>query len=119
MSDLIKIVTCPDVIFDKSRKVFSICPGADLVNKLEDWAVDQEDSISLYYFNDKDTDLKWLMTIANISDLIILDIDYIDGHTNHFLSYLLGFTKTYYRCSHMQQPWNLINTNRFYDFPSI
>lgn len=116
MNNQIKIITPPDLIFDNSYKILVICPKEDLKKSLESWIIEKEFPISIYYFTLSDTDIKWLLTCANICDKIILELDEYNENAFHFQSYLLGLSNTYYRCEHKKVQWELINQNRFYDF---
>jgi hypothetical protein len=119
MIDLIKIITPPDIIFDNSYKILVINPYNDLKQSTEEWATNEDHAISIYYYNIHDSDVKWLLTMANICDVILIDVDNCNDHVNSFLSYLISLSTTYYRTSHNMQPWNLLNQNRFFDFPVL
>ena len=118
MSDQIKLITSPDLIFDQSRKILVIQPKDDLKKQLESWALDQSDALSIYYA-ENGHDMKWLLTAAGISDIIILECDTLDKNISQFASYLISLPHTYYRCENMKAPWELLNKNRFYDFPNF
>lgn len=119
LNDSIKIITAPDLIFDQSKRLLAIQPRQDLKQRIEDWALDQSQAVSIYYYTEMDTDLKWLLTTANLSSIILIDIDNCDKNVNRILSYLISLPHTYYRCDNMDVDWNLLNRNRFYDFPEF
>lgn len=119
ISDSIKIITPPDVIHDQSKKILVIQPQEDLKQKLESWAIDQDCALSIYYFTRDDKDINWLLTAANICSNIIVDMDNCDDNISRFLSYLLSLPHTYYRCTNMDVQWDLLNRNRFWDFPNF
>lgn len=118
-AEKIKVITAPDLIFDQATSITVICPATDLKESVEEFALNYKGSINIFYFSNSDSDLQWLLTVANISDYILIDIDNCTESVSHFLSYILSIPNTYYRTSFMKAPWDLINKNRFYDFPTL
>jgi len=118
MQNSIKIITPPDLIFDQAESILIVCPSTELKKSLEEYLVNHEDAVNIYLFNNE-TNIKWLLITAKMSDIIIIDIDNCDENVSHFLGYLLTLPNTYYRCEHKKVEWELINQNRFFDFPNI
>lgn len=113
----IKIITEPDLIFDRAHSLLVIAPSQDLKEKIEEYVLNVDDHVNIYIYNGTDNNLSWLLSVAKMVDYIIVDIDTCPDNVSQFLSYLLSFPNTYYRCLNMRQPWDLLNKNRFYDFP--
>jgi hypothetical protein len=118
MQNSIKIITPPDLIFDQAESILIVCPSTELKKSLEEYLVNHEDAVNIYLFNNE-TNIKWLLITAKMSDIIIVDIDNCDENVSHFLGYLLTLPNTYYKCEHKKVEWELINQNRFFDFPNI
>ena len=118
MQNSIKIITPPDLIFDQTESMLLVCPGAELKKSLEEHLARSTDAVNIYLFSNE-MDIKWLLTTAKMSNVVIIDIDNCGWNVSHFLGYLLTLPNTYYKCEHMKVEWNLINQNRFYDFPNI
>lgn len=119
MTDLIKVITAPDIVYDQSYKILIINPADDLKLNLEQWALNSNKHLSIYYYTAEDSDLSWLLTVANISDLILLDLDNLTANVEILQSYLISLPQTHYRCKNVKAPWHLLNKNRFWDFPTI
>jgi hypothetical protein len=115
----IKIITVPDMMFDQAESWLVITPGADLKNHVQDYAVSSENHLNIYVYTGLENDIKWLLTVAKTVDNILIDIDNCPEDIIQFLSYLLSFPNTYYRTVNMRSPWDLLNKNRFYDFPKL
>jgi hypothetical protein len=115
----IKIITAPDLIFDRAHTILVIAPGTDLKTQIEKYALEVDDHVNIYLYKGDEADLKWLLTTAKLVDYILIDIDNCTEEITHFLSYILSFPNTYYRCLNMRSPWELLNKNRFYDFPKF
>jgi hypothetical protein len=118
MQNSIKIITPPDLIFDQTESMLLVCPSAELKKSLEEYLSTHEDAVNIYLFSNE-TDIKWLLITARMTDVIIIDIDNCGQNVSHFLGYLLTLPNTYYKCEHMQVQWDLLNQNRFFDFPNI
>ena len=113
----IKLITAPDKVFDQALSIVLVCPGEDLKNRLQDYLTTSKTDINIYLHDTEN--VEWLLTVAKMSNYVIVDIDNCNAYTSHFLGYLLTLPNTYYKCEHMKVQWNLLNKNRFYDFPNI
>ena len=118
MQNSIKIITPPDLIFDQTESMLLVCPSAELKKSLEEYLAEHDDAVNIYLFSNE-TDIKWLLITARMADVVIIDIDNCGQNVSHFLGYLLTLHNTYYKCEHMQVQWDLLNQNRFFDFPNI
>ena len=115
----LKIITPPDILFDQAESILVICPDTQLQKALQDYLATQEHPINVYYYQSQDKDIRWLLTTAKLSKKIIVDLDNVTEDVNHFMSYILSFSHTYYKTLHMKADWTLINQNRFFDFPNF
>ena len=115
----VKVITPPDVVFDQAKSLLVICPSWELKSKVTDYALEADDHVNVFLYSDFDTNVTWLLSTANSVDYVIIDIDTCTDAVNHFLSYILSLPHTYYCCEHMKAPWDLLNKNRFYDFPKL
>ena len=115
----IRVVTSPDILFDQALQILVVAPDTELKKLLEEYAISVNDHVNIYLYNDTDIDIKWLLTVAKSVDYVIINIDNCNEDTSQFLSYILSMPHTYYKCEHTKQPWDLLNKNRFYDFPNL
>lgn len=119
MNNSIRLITSPDIVFNQTDKILVICPGPELRTKLEEYIDKLTTPTDLYFYTSEAVDVKWMLTVANIVDTIIIDIDHITPDVDDFVSYILSIPSTHYKCQHKVAPWELLNQNRFYDFPNI
>jgi len=115
----IKVITAPDLIFDQAMSVTVISPGQDLKQQVEKFALEVDQHINIFFYAGFEQDIQWLLTVSKMSDHVIIDIDNCPDDVSQFLSYLLSLPNTYYRSAAMKMPWDLLNKNRFYDFPTL
>lgn len=113
----IKLITSPDKVFDQNLSMTVICPGEDLKNSLQKYLTTTELDLNIYLYDTEN--IEWLLTVAKMSNYVIVDIDNCNQATSHFLSYILTLPNTYYKCEHMKVRWDFLNKNRFYDFPNL
>lgn len=119
MTNKVKIITAPDHILDREESLLVICPADDLKKQVEEYVMSDDRPLNVYLYTVDSNNIRWLLTTVNIADKIILDIDNCPADVSQFVSYILSFSNTYYRCQHQLAPWELLNLNRFYDFPNI
>lgn len=119
MSGKIKLVTAPDIVYDQAYTFLAVCPSDSVKSSLQKYLANRLDDCVVYLYNGEEQNIKWLLTVAKMSDIILIDMDNCTEEVSHFLSYLLTLPATYYKCEHMRAPWDIINKNRFYDFPNL
>jgi hypothetical protein len=115
----VKIITAPDRIFDQSQTMLVITPSNELKDAVHNYAIDCKHHLNIHLYAGTEDNLAWLFSVANSVDNILLDMDNSPEKVSQFFSYLLSLPNTYYKCSTMQAPWDLLNKNRFYDFPKL
>lgn len=115
----LKVITAPDIVYDRAESILIIQPDDVLKEHFDRYAKSLVYPANIYIFSEFDTDIQWLLTVEKFADKIIIDIDNTTEQVNHFVSLILGNPHTYYKTTHMKAPWNLINQNRFYDFPNF
>jgi len=115
----IKIITAPDRIFDQSQTLLVITPGEDLKNAVQEYAISCDQHLNIYLYTGDEDNMAWLLSVAVSVDNILVDMDNSPKDISQFFAYILSLPNTYYRCSAMQAPWDLLNKNRFYDFPKL
>lgn len=115
----IKIITPPDRIYDQSQTLLVITPNDILKESVHNYAVNCEEHLNIYLYSENEDNLEWLLAVANSVDNILIDMDNCPKELRHFFGYLLSLPNTYYKCENMQARWDLLNKNRFYDFPKL
>jgi hypothetical protein len=115
----IKIITAPDRIFDQSQTMLVITPNDILKEAVHNYAINCDQHLNIYLYSTGDDNIEWLLAVANSVDNILIDMDNSPVSICHFFGYLLSLPNTYYKCDNMQARWDLLNKNRFYDFPKL
>jgi hypothetical protein len=115
----VKIITAPDRVYDQSQTMLVITPSIELKDAVHNYAIDCENHLNIHLYSGDENNIAWLLSVANSVDNILIDMDNSPESLSHFFSYILSLPNTYYKCSVMQAPWDLLNKNRFYDFPKL
>lgn len=112
----ITVITAPDILYNNTFSILLICPNNQIKQIIHDIMLNSEVAVNIYLYEDyEETDIEWLLNVAKIVDITILDLDNVNHDTRIFASYLLGSNKTFYLTSDNTVPYNLINKNRIYD----
>lgn len=115
----IKIITEPDRIFDQSQTLLVISPSDILKEAVHNYALNCDQHLNIYLYSSTDDNIEWLLSVATSADNILIDMDHCSKTVSQFFGYLLSMPNTYYKCENMQARWDLLNKNRFYDFPKL
>lgn len=115
----IKIITEPDRIYDQSQTLLVIAPSEILKEAVHNYAINCDQHLNIYLYSTTDSNIEWLLSVANSVDNILIDMDNCPKDVRHFFGYLLSLPNTYYKCENMLAQWDLLNKNRFYDFPKL
>jgi len=111
---VLNLITSPDKLFNDDPSLLLVNPSDTVKENFNHYAQKFESNVNLYLYENSETDLRWLLEVAEIVDYIILDVDntkvspWIIGH-------LLGFGKTFYLTNTPESVYNVINNNRIYE----
>ena len=111
---VLNLITSPDKLFNDNQSLLLVNPSDSIKENFNHYAQQFENDVNLYLYENSETDLIWLLEVAETVDHIVLDIDntkvspWIIGH-------LLGFGKTFYLTNTPDSVYNVINNNRIYE----
>lgn len=111
----ITVITPPDKLFNLNASYLLVKPSMDVKHQLQSILSRCIDDLNIFIFDDEDTDISWLLSIAHQTDIIIIDIDNCDPTTKKFVTFLLAQSNTYYITTDEITPYGLISKNRIYD----
>jgi hypothetical protein len=111
---ILNLITSPDKLFNDDPSLLLVNPSDNVKENFNHYAQKFESNVNLYLYENLESDIRWLLEVAETVDYIILDIDntkvspWIIGH-------LLGFGKTFYLTNTPESVYNVINNNRIYE----
>lgn len=106
------IITPPDKIFNATPSLLLIKPSVELLDEFQAIVSNIYDDLNLFIFDDNAINIEWMLAVANIVDIIIIDVDNCDRRTLPFVSYLLAESHVYYITADDTIPYGLISNNR-------
>lgn len=115
----INLITAPDILYNKAFSIFLVSPSQDIKKGVEEYIKTYPNTINIYMYDNSTKDPKWLLQVANLVDLVIIDVDIIENDVADYLSYLLSLPKTWYRGLNTNKQWDLISNNKFFEFTEI
>jgi hypothetical protein len=77
------------------------------------------DDLNIFIFDDQETDISWMLSVAQQVDVVIVDVDNCDPVTKSFVTFILAQPTAHYITSDETTPYNLISKNRIWDLNGI
>ena len=111
---VLNLITSPDKLFKDDPSLLLVNPSDTIKENFNHYAQQFENNVNLYLYENSETDLRWLLEVAEIVDYIVLDIDNTKV-TPWIIGHLLGFGKTFYLTNTPESVYNIINNNRIYE----
>ena len=70
-------------------------------------------------YDEQETDIAWMLSVAQQVDVVIIDIDNCDTITQKFVTFMLAQPNAHYITKDETTPYNLISKNRIWDLDQI
>lgn len=121
MDNKIILITPPDKLFNQNPSCLLIYPN-DLIRKeTQELLATLDGRQNIYIYSpDKDhEDVEWLLTVAKMSDVVILDYDNSPEHVRVLASYIISLPQTYWLTSDDWMQYNKLSANRIYSIDAI
>lgn len=115
----INVITPPDKLFNNNPSILLVKPTTDVKQAFQKYISQVVDELNVFVFDEPETDIDWLLSVHNLADVSIIDIDNCDVITKNFICLMLAQQDTYYITKDELTPYGLISKNRIYDLDSI
>jgi hypothetical protein len=115
----ITLITPPDKLFNLSLGYLLVKPSLHVKEQFQTILSQSMDDINVFIFDDQETDVSWLLSVAMQADIVIVDIDNCDPVTKQFVTFLIAQPNTHYITNDELTPYNLISKNRIYNLDWI
>lgn len=115
----ITVITPPDKLFNLTTSYLLIKPSVEIKQQFQIILSRSFDDTNIFVFDQNETDIDWMLSVANHADTVIIDVDNCDYITRQFVTYLLAHPHVYYITNDELTPYNLISKNRIYDLEAI
>jgi hypothetical protein len=115
----ITVITPPDKLFNLTLSYLLVKPSVLVKEQFQTILSKSIDDLNVFIFDESETDISWLLSVAHQVDCIIIDVDNCEPMTRKFVTFLLAQPNTYYITNDETTPYNLISKNRIYDLNQI
>jgi len=115
----ITVITPPDKLFNLTLSYLLVKPSLLVKEQFQTILSKSVDDLNVFIFDENETDISWLLSVAHQVDCIIIDVDNCDKMTRPFVTFLLAQPNTHYLTNDETTPYNLISKNRIYDLNQI
>lgn len=115
----ITIITPPDKLFNLTLSYLLVKPSTAVKHQFQTILSHSVDDLNVFIFDNDDTDISWLLSVAMQVDIVIIDVDNCDPTTKTFISFMLAQPNVHYITNDELTPYNLINKGRIYDLNQI
>jgi hypothetical protein len=115
----ITVITPPDKLFNLTLSYLLVKPSILVKEQFQTILSKSIDDLNVFIFDENETDISWLLSVAHQVDCIIIDVDNCEPMTRKFVTFLLAQPNSYYITNDETTPYNLISKNRIYDLNQI
>lgn len=115
----ITLITPPDKIFNMNLSYLLVKPSNLVKEQFQVILSQSIDDLNIFIYDQNDLDTEWLLSVAEMVDSVIIDVDYCDEITAKFIAFMLAKPNAYYITSNETVPYALISKNRIYDLNQI
>ena len=115
----ITLITPPDKLFNMNLSYLLVKPSNYIKQQFQTILSKSIDDLNIFMFDEQETDISWMLSVAQQVDVVIVDIDNCDVITQKFVTFLLAQPNAHYITSDEITPYNLISKNRIYDLNQI
>jgi hypothetical protein len=112
----INLITPPDKLYNTNVSYLLVKPSTKVKVQFQTMLSDIKEDINVYVFDGEESDIDWLLGVAQIVDFVIIDVDNCDQLTKLFISLLLTQPNTHYITNDEITPYKLLSRNRIYNF---
>jgi hypothetical protein len=115
----ITLITPPDKLFNLNLSYLLVKPSNHVKEQFQTILSQSIDDLNVFIYDTEDTDTGWLLSVAQQSDVTIIDIDNCDLITQKFITFMLAQPNTHYITNDELTPYGLISKNRIYNLDWI
>ncbi len=115
----ITLITPPDKLFNLNLSYLLVKPSNTVKQQFQSILSKSLDDLNVFVFDEKETDIAWMLSVAQQVDVVIIDIDNCDPITKSFVTFMLAQPNAHYITLDETTPYNLISKNRIWDLEGI
>ena len=113
------LITPPDIVRNHNFSLLLVHPSKQMREDLTAIVEPYNISMNLYMYDEELPRYDWLLNIAKMSDIVVIDIDNCPPETREIVPYLLGQSNLYWLTQGENLVYNTLSTNRIYSLEWI
>lgn len=115
------LITPPDKLFNQNSSCLLICPSDSTRDQAHSILTNTSSTQNVYIYNldDENKDIDWLLSVAKMADVVILDLDNSPNHIRALSSYIVSLSHTYWLTSDDKWSYNKLSPNKIYSLDEI
>ena len=114
MSTKFNIITEPDFLHNDNFSIMLVNLNDIQRTWFNDWLVKKDMHLNIYFGSENNT--SWNFNVADLADIIFINLDDMPAPMCFFASILVRKPKTYYFTNGYVNDWKSISSNRIFDF---
>mgnify|MGYP003349945581 CR=1 FL=1 len=115
----ITVITPPDKLFNLNISYLLVSPSLHVKHQFQSILSKCLEDLNVFIYENDENDIDWLLSVSQIVDAVIIDIDNCNPITKQFITFLLAQPNTHYITSDELTPYNLISKNRIFNLDWI
>ena len=115
----ITVITPPDRLFNDTLSYLLVKPSLHVKQQFQAILSQSIDDLNVFIFDQEDTDISWLLSVARDVDCVIIDVDNCDPVTKMFVTFILAQPNAHYITMDELTPYKLISKNRIFSLDWI
>lgn len=115
----ITLITPPDKLFNLNLSYLLVKPSNSVKQQFQTILSRSIDDLNVFIFDENETDIAWMLSVAQQVDVVVIDVDNCDPVTKNFITFLLAQPNAHYITLDETTPYNLISKNRIWDLEGI
>lgn len=111
----ITVITPPDKLFNLTISYLLVKPSLHVKHQFQTILSKSIDDINVFIYDQDESDIDWLLSVAMQADVVIIDVDNCDPITRQFITFMIAQPNAHYITNDELTPYNLISKNRIYN----
>lgn len=115
----ITVITPPDKLFNLTLSYLLVKPSIVVKEQFQAILSQSIDDLNVFIYDQEESDISWLLSVAQQVDIVIIDVDNCDAITKQFITFMIAQPNAHYITRDETTPYNLISKNRIYDLDQL
>lgn len=113
----LNLITPPDKLFNESLSILLIHPSNDIKNALQEVIKGYSDDVNVFLYeqDDNEQDVDWLLSVCQMVDYTVFDIDNSSPVVRKLASYIVSKSNTYWLTNEPNPVYTMLSVKQIYN----